>query len=451
MKLNNKWFAALLMVAALVVACQDESSFEDDSQALSSTSQLTAMLNIVASHPTDVYTAIDSVPCFTIQLPVEVVANGQHLTVAQESDISLAEDIFNASGSDDDSLEYVYPITVVYPDYTEVVITGQAQFNQLAASCGQDAEFVNNGCVAINYPVTVYTYNSSFQVENTYTVENSRELYVILQGVGANEYYSLDYPVSITGNGQVITVNNNAALLLVLHNAFEACGVEIPVDPGGCDNPGVLTDNLILYMTFSNSVEDLMGGTVTAPDDTAFVTDRSGNTQCAVSFNGSQHLRVSNSELNSLVQGNVFSISLWFRMQNTNPSDYEHLFRKGMQGGGGFNLSVFDGNTPLFGTPSAQLWDNNWNADQDLWQDTENWHHLVITFDVLNTARLYRDGVLQNVEIFSADIGTTALDYYIGLDYTGFLDDLRVYKKVLSQAEVQTLFELEGDCSTCVE
>lgn len=138
-------------------------------------------------------------------------------------------------------------------------------------------------------------------------------------------------------------------------------------------------------------------------------------------------------------------------MQNVNPSDYEHLFRKGIQGQSGFNLSVYDGNTPLFGTPSAQVWDNDWNADNALWEDTENWHHLAVTFDNSNTARLYRDGVLQNTELFSADIGTTALDYYIGQNFTGFLDDLRVYKKVLTATEVQTLFELEGDCSTCVE
>jgi len=98
------------------------------------------------------------------------------------------------------------------------------------------------------------------------------------------------------------------------------------------------------------------------------------------------------------------------------------------------------------------LWDMNWNQDLNLWQDTTNWHHLVITLNANFEAKLYRDGVLQNSEAFvNAGIGTTALDYFIGQDFTGFLDDLRVYKKVLTATEVQTLYELEGDCNTCLE
>jgi Concanavalin A-like lectin/glucanases superfamily len=303
-------------------------------------------------------------------------------------------------------------------------------------------------CLAISYPVTVFAYNSSFQVQNTYTLTSNQELLSFLQGIGINEYYAISYPLHLTAGGVAMEADDNNGLETTLEIAFDACNIDIP---GECDNPGVLTDDLILYMTFSNSTEDLAGGEVTVSNGAVFVEDRSGNAQCAISFNGSQQLQVTHNDANSLIQGNVFSISVWFRMQNVNPSDYEHLFRKGIQGQSGFNLSVYDGNTPLFGTPSAQVWDNNWNVDNALWEDTENWHHLAVTFDNSNTARLYRDGVLQNTELFSADIGTTALDYYIGQNFTGFLDDLRVYKKVLTATEVQTLFDLEGDCSTCVE
>ncbi len=304
------------------------------------------------------------------------------------------------------------------------------------------------GCFALGYPLTVFAYNSSFQVENIKTLQSNQDLQAFLQGLDENEYYALDYPVVINAGGQLLTASDNAAFKTMLESAFDSCNIAIP---GQCDNPGVLTDGLILYMTFSNSVEDLAGGAVSTTGNIDFVTDRSGNAQCALSFNGSQQLQVAHDESNSLVQGSVFSISVWFRLQNTNPSDYEHLFRKGLQGQSGFNLSVYDNNTPLFGVPSAQVWDNNWNADQSLWQDTNSWHQLAVTFDETSTARLYRDGVLQNTELFNADIGTTAMDYYIGQNFTGFLDDLRVYKKVLTAAEVQTLFELEGDCSRCLE
>lgn len=309
------------------------------------------------------------------------------------------------------------------------------------------AQQQDQGCLAVNYPLTVYAYNSSFQVEDMFVIDDNEEFNSFLQGIEQNEYYALDYPMSVTVAGQTQMAESNVALTSILDNAFDTCNIHVA---GECDNPGVLTDDLIVYMTFANNTQDLMGGTVTAPDAT-FVADRSGNSQCAISFNGSQQVQIESTEFNSLVPGNVFSISLWFRMQNGDPSNYEHFFRKGLQGEQGFNLSVYDNNTPLFGVPSAQLWDNNWNQDLNLPQDVSNWHHLVITFDANSTARLYRDGVLQNIETFNADIGATALNYYIGQNFTGFLDDLRVYRKVLTQAEVQTLFGLEGDCSTCVE
>jgi hypothetical protein len=143
---------------------------------------------------------------------------------------------------------------------------------------------------------------------------------------------------------------------------------------------------------------------------------------------------------------------LWFRLQNTNNSDLENLFTKGNDNGQGFRLSVYDLNTPLFTAGAVSIWDTEWNSSATLPVDTENWHHLVATVDADNTLRLYRDGELKNSEMLSsANISNDMLDYYIGRNFKGFMDDLRVYKKSLSPEEVQILFELEGDCNTCLE
>jgi hypothetical protein len=93
----------------------------------------------------------------------------------------------------------------------------------------------------------------------------------------------------------------------------------------------------------------------------------------------------------------------------------------------------------------------NWGMDAGLTTDTTNWHHLVLTLTTNYEAKLYRDGLLQNSASFTdGSIGASVVDYYIGQGFTGQLDDLRVYKKVLTQANVQTLYQLEGDCNTCL-
>ena len=38
----------------------------------------------------------------------------------------------------------------------------------------------------------------------------------------------------------------------------------------------------------------------------------------------------------------------------------------------------------------------------------------------------------------------------LGDDFTGALDDLRVYKRTLSDNEVGDLYNLEGDCYQCL-
>ncbi len=301
-------------------------------------------------------------------------------------------------------------------------------------------------CIALAYPITVFGYNSSFQVEQTYVVNDDAELHTLLLALDANEYYSVNYPVTIIVNGQTVALNSNLQLELAINAALAAC------DENDCQNPGVLTDGLIAYMTFANgAVFDLKGNAVSAPYELEGATDRNGNQNCAVSFNGQQYLQMVSSPANALVAGDEFSISLWFKMQNTVAGDLEFLFRKSDPSGDGFYLAVYDMNTPMFGMPESEVWDNSWNQDASLWEDTENWHHLVATMDTNNTMKLYRDGVLRNTATATGTIGAEALDYYIGQGFTGMMDDLRVYNKVLTLQEVQTLFEVEGDCNTCLE
>lgn len=137
-------------------------------------------------------------------------------------------------------------------------------------------------------------------------------------------------------------------------------------------------------------------------------------------------------------------------MNNTNSNNLETLFAKG-EGGAGFEISVFSLNTPQFKAGSVQLVDTDWKSDAALPVDITKWHHLVVTVDVNNIISLYRDGQLRATTLTPQSIGTEMMDYYIGNNFQGFLDDLRVYKRALLPQEVQTLYELDGDCNTCLE
>lgn len=442
-----KRMLTVLVILIMVVSCQED-SISENTEALSSRSQLTGMLLSMSVLETAVDNVIDRVDCFNIKLPTQVIANKKLVVIADEADYKVVQAIFDQSDTDNDVLEFIFPVTVIYRDYTEKTINNQQEYDELANLCTDVVDYIGSKCVSLVFPITIYGYNVSFQKQNTYTINNNAELYAVLQNFGINEYYSINYPVSLNVvDGAGITVNNNNQLIEAVNKAVQGC------EQGGCANPKILVNDLLLYMPFSNGVvQDLKGNSVVVSPDITFTSDRNGNQNCAVVFNGNQFLHIPRNNNNGIVQGDAFSISLWFRMQNTNNDDLENLFTKGNSDEQGFSLSVYNLNAPLFVAGPENLWDTSWRTDAVLPVDTTNWHHLVITVSSTNTLKLYRDGQLRNsIASSAAEISADTLDYYIGNNFKGFMDDLRVYKKELSLQEVQTLFELEGDCNTCLE
>lgn len=442
----KKLFAVLVFL--VVAACQND-AVSENTEALNSASQLTTVLKAMSVNNTEADNVIDSTSCFKVKLPVEVVVNGIQMNVASAMDYDDVAQIMNGSPNDIDTVSFVFPITVEDANYIETLVSSQQVFDAMVNGCMNTNDVFLTDCISLVFPVTIYSYNSGFQIQETFVLNNNKELYTVLQNLGPNSYYSIGYPVSLNINGGAgVTVNNNNDLLSAINNAFSGCG------QGGCTNPRVLVDDLAIYMTFSNGlVADLKGNTVNVPDNVAFTADRDGNLNCAIAFNGTQFLQIPATADNAIVDGQEFSVSLWFRMQNTNNSDLEKLFSKGDVNGEGFQLSVKDLNAPMFGAGDIEnIFDTAWKTDAALPVDTTNWHHLVITVDADKNIKLYRDGELRNSQLNSnIHIGDEAMDYFIGNNFKGFLDDLRVYKKLLSPADIQVLYELDGDCNTCLE
>lgn len=217
-----------------------------------------------------------------------------------------------------------------------------------------------------------------------------------------------------------------------------------------CDNPQDLVEDLVIYMPLAEYPIELISGHIQEVPN-VFVADRGANSECAIGFHFDP-FTVPVTPSNQTVQGDSFSLSLWFQMQNEDANDQETMFQKGTSNGEGFQLGVFDLNTPIFTVGSFSIWDIDWNNEVDVvWTNTD-WHHLVVTVDMAtNSVRMYRDGILRN-EAFSntLDVGDLPLDFYtLGQNYNGHLDDLRFYKTVLTTSEVQQLFNLYEDCHTC--
>jgi len=223
----------LVGVVSLVffVSCQNEENevTPSNSETLSKTAPLTALLKRVAMTDPTADNIIDSTDCFKVKLPVEVVVNNQPVSVNSEDDYLVVKEIFDNSAAGYNTVDFVFPITVVYPDNTETVIGTSEQYYKLAHEC-QDVVPVDEqpvGCLKINYPITIFGYDSNFQIAETYVVNNDIEFLLLLSNMNVNEYYAIDYPFSlINSNGEIITIYSNDECTQAIEEAIANSGGE---------------------------------------------------------------------------------------------------------------------------------------------------------------------------------------------------------------------------------
>jgi hypothetical protein len=432
-----------LLVFATFISCQDEENTTTPTTptTLTSASELTHLLARVTVNETSIDNVIDSTSCFSIQLPVQVNVNGQLVDVQTPADYATVPTYFTAT---DNNISFVYPITVLDANYNASTVATEADFNALLATCNPPAVSPVIGCITLNYPISVSTYASATQTPSTQTFDSNNEFFLYLLSLQPGDYYEINFPVTAQDPaGQTITIADNAAFQTAIQNAQQAC----------CGNPHVLTDDLIIYIPISNEAVDLTGFAVpTVEGSYQYVTDRGGNPNGAISMlDGGQFNRIDvpGSDANNLMQNGAFTISFWFNRQDTiMPSDqFEELMNTA-------DLSIFLGNqnnnaifspfvvgvalnNPLYDLP----WVNN-----GMTTELNVWHHLAITYDG-SLLILYRDGGVVNA-------ATTTFTNMPGADFAayfkGYLDDIRVYKKALTQDEIHQLHDLEADVNQCL-
>lgn len=445
--------ASFVMAVLLFVSCQsDENQVVENPDVLSNNSTLTSRLKRLTftNDITSIDNALDSTSCFKVKFPYFVDVNGNsRLPIESEVDYAEVVTIFNLSHIDQDQIEFVFPITVITLENAEIVVNNEQEFRALSVSC-EHSEVVFP-CLNLRFPITIYSYDANFQIQQTHVFNTSSEIYAFLTHLGDGEFYQIRYPLNMEQpNGESLKLNSNAELLLAIENAFDICYP--PVIP--CENQQILTNGLIVYMPFANEAKDLVSNTNALVHDNfppVFVTDRNGNANSAISMGGEgqEFLGIPETENNHLKQGDSITISVWFMKKSEN-GRVVGFFQKSEDCvcNTGFNAGYLF--APYFGQETGGALDSGWANDPALTTDTRNWHHFVVTVAPGNQVKLYRDGALRTETVMeNLDIGSWLGTYIIGKNFNGYLDDLRVYRKTLTAEQVQMLYNLEGDTNTC--
>lgn len=161
----------------------------------------------------------------------------------------------------------------------------------------------------------------------------------------------------------------------------------------------------------------------------------------AVILNGStQYISVAN---NAALSPSSITVAMWAYVPSTLASAYPGFIGKGNQygmyidGGSGVNRLVF----------TVDTYSGQTIASGEITFDA--WTHVVGTYDGANT-KIYINGTLASSSPYAPGIpsGSSALlvggGTLGGSNYTGSIDEVRIYNRALSSTEVTDLFNFTG-------
>lgn len=230
-----------------ITSCQkeEETIIQDEAQTFTKESTLSRLLLRTAQFPTSKDNIIDNSSCFSVQLPVTIILNGQQIVVANQADYQLVQNAINEFSNDDDIVNFVFPITIVYQNFQTQIIQNTNDLDDVLDDCGEDDNFDEIDCIIISYPFSINVYNSNNQVANTVSITSNSNLFNFIYNLTSNTFLSISYPISLTDvNNQNIIINSNSQLENFIEDSIDDCN----------DNSSSGTNNL-------NFIETLTSGT----------------------------------------------------------------------------------------------------------------------------------------------------------------------------------------------
>lgn len=251
-------YLLMSFTAILFISCQNEETLviQDTTQNLSVLSPLASLISRVSQNATSQDNVLDNSSCFNVQLPVTVIVNGKQITVSNQNDYLMVQAALDAFSSDDDLVNFVYPITIQYQNWNTQLIANSDQLEDIIDNCDEDDGFDEIDCIHINYPIKIDIYNANNQIANTIAIQNDTDLFNFLENIESNVIVSINYPVSITdSNGQKVLITNNSDF----ENSIEESIKDCDNNSGTGGNPNftsVLTDGTWRVSYFFNNIDE---------------------------------------------------------------------------------------------------------------------------------------------------------------------------------------------------
>ena len=232
-----RFYLFALRALVFLGSCQEEDNTvidpNDNTESFNGDSVLANMLLSTSQNDGTSDNLLDGTSCFSIVYPVDVLANGQQVTLESNEDLSVLRNIFSQFANDTDFLDLIFPVTLMSENFMTQMVPDLSSFNALVASCINDIPDTYS-CLGLQFPITGATYNAANEQIGTFAINDELTFYNYLLVLNSDTYVTFDFPIYVTdGSGSPMVVNANTELVTVLDQ----------VDCTLSDDPVVISNN----------------------------------------------------------------------------------------------------------------------------------------------------------------------------------------------------------------
>lgn len=156
---------------------------------------------------------LDGASCSSIVLPATAKINGTSVTLLSQLDYQQVITIIGKYNDDQDTVVFNFPIKVKTSNYSEVTVNNQSEYDAIVNACSsaQSAGESAISCVNINFPITLLTYNLTFEQTGSVVIQSKQELYAYMNNANSAELFTVKYPITIEySDNTTTTISSNA-------------------------------------------------------------------------------------------------------------------------------------------------------------------------------------------------------------------------------------------------
>lgn len=194
---------------------------------------------------------IDNANCFKVKLPVTVSANNIEIEVNTEMDYETIEDVFDELDDDEDTIEIVFPITIILEDYAQVSVNNYTELSSFSSNCnGENIADDDIECVDFQYPITASIFNSNNEIIDRVTFNNDESFYVFIDEIEQYDIVTIDFPIVVSlSDGATTNVENLNELEAIMETYRDSCDEDDDNNYNDDDCNDCTTTQLMTYLT----------------------------------------------------------------------------------------------------------------------------------------------------------------------------------------------------------